>query len=466
MESWHMCGVFGSFGLKDDGRVERGLTLLRHRGPDGEGIAAFGEAVHGHVRLSLVDLSDASAQPFRVGGGLLSWVGEIWNHAEARAELEAEGTEFRTIGDTEVLARSLAMSGMPAGLAACDGMFAGAWSSAVGDWLFRDRFGKIPLYVLRRGRSFEWASERKAWGRRGGLAEALPPGSFLDLRTGRLERWYSVPEAVKGEEPPAIDLIDVLRRGVAKRLAADAPVCVLASGGLDSSLILALAAEAFDDVTAFTAKLDPDAADLREARRLCQELGVRLIEVECPEPTPELLAEACWGIEIASKAQAEIAFLCLPLACRVRAEGFKACLSGEAADELFGGYGNSCIRAASLDDVGWINHRRFLLAKMARGNFVRTNKAFMAAGVECRLPFMERELVESVLRLGKAHCPPGKGMLKAAARGIVPGRIVGRVKETFQGGSGLSAAAARAIHDPLHFYHAEVRRAFGRCVSE
>lgn len=455
-----MCGVFGTKGLKDDGRVERGLELLSHRGPDGRGIEAFGDSVHGHVRLSLVDPSPASSQPFRTRGGLLSFVGEVWNHRELRAGMEAEGERFSTSGDAEVLARMLARLGTGA-LERLDGMFAFAWSSASADVLARDRWGKVPLYVLRKGSTWEWASERKAWGRRGGQAVPLPPGTWLDLRTGKVVRWASFPD-----EPPEADVLGSLRKGVAKRLEADAPVCVLASGGLDSSLILALAVEHRPDVEAYVAWLDPRSRDLDNARRLCGELGVRLNEVRLPEPTPEAMAEAVGCVEVASKAQSEIAFACLPLAERIAADGFKACLSGEAADELFGGYGNSCIRAASLDDAGWVEHRRFLVSKMARGNFVRCNKAFMAHGVECRLPFMERELVEHVASLGKAECPPGKGLLKEAARGLLPGRIVDREKETFQGGSGVAEAAARAIHDPLHFYHAEVRRRFGRCVMD
>lgn len=104
------------------------------------------------------------------------------------------------------------------------------------------------------------------------------------------------------------------------------------------------------------------------------------------------------------------------------------------------------------------------LDKMARGNFVRCNKAFLAAGVECRLPFLERELVESVLCLGKAACPPGKELLKRAAAGLLPAWVARRPKATFQGGSGLSAAAARAVASPVRFYNAEVRRHFGALV--
>lgn len=141
------------------------------------------------------------------------------------------------------------------------------------------------------------------------------------------------------------------------------------------------------------------------------------------------------------KAQVEIALGCLPLARAIASDGFRVVLSGEAADEVFGGYGGMAIKAARADDAGWQEIRQAQVEKMARGNFVRLNKVFMAAGVEARVPFMERELVERALATGKAGCPPGKGLLKAAARGLLPDRVIDQTKRTFQGGAGLDDAA-------------------------
>ena len=172
-----------------------------------------------------------------------------------------------------------------------------------------------------------------------------------------------------------------------------------------------------------------------------------------PFPTSEDLRAAVWAIEIPMKAQVEIAVLCLPLAKRIAADGFKACLSGEAADEIFGGYGSMCIKAGKLDDVGWRELRAGQVEKMGRGNFVRCNKAFMAHGVECRLPFADRAMVEWALSMSKAQCPPAKKLLKESLRGLVPEWVIKRPKETFQGGAGVNAWCESLFSNPRAAYN-------------
>lgn len=449
-----MCGLLGTFNRPDVDVAAR-LELIAHRGPDGSGVVSCGPAVHGHVRLALVDLTSASAQPYRHGSAVLSFNGEIWNWREVRRDLEALGRTFRSNGDTEVLAQALDQWGTDA-LPRLEGMFAFAWSSGDSHLLVRDRFGKVPLYVNRRGDGFVWSSERKGLG----LtlpAIALPPGAILDLTTGHVTQWYTLPDRSDDNRP----LIDILEAGVLKRLDADAPVCCLISGGLDSSLILNKACATGREVVAYTAKLENDTPDLKAARSLCTLYGIKLVEVPVPWPTAASLSAAVASIEIPSKAQVEIAAMCLPLAQAIASDGFKACLSGEGADELFGGYGSMCIKGSSADDAGWRDIRVAQLAKMARGNFVRCNKVFMAHGVECRLPFMERALVEVTLAMTKAECPPGKKALKAAAQGVVPDWIIRRPKDTFQGGAGMINAAAVSLHNPKAYYARECRTLYG-----
>lgn len=447
-----MCGIAGGTNISEDA-VAAMLDRIRHRGPDGSGIVKSGCVTHGHVRLALVDLTPASAQPFQVGRSTLTFNGEVWNYRDLRSRL---GGAFKTTGDTEVLACWLNAYGL-AGLPEVDGMFAFAWSSPDGQhWLVRDSFGKVPLYVAKHKNGFVWASERKAFPKNV-QPIAVPAGHAFNLTTGQWKRWYTLPQR---RPMLASSVLDRLRAGVAKRLEADAPVCCLMSGGLDSSLVLALAVETGKEVVAYTAVVDSDSEDARSARRLCCELGVRLVEVRC-HMTSEAVLAAMESIEIPSKAQVEIAALCIPLAKRIAADGFKACLSGEAADELFGGYGNFCIKASSASDEQVVALRKEALAKMARGNFVRCNKAFMAAGVECRLPFMEQSLAESAVQLTKRESPPGKRLLKEAAGQVLPKWVISRQKDTFQGGSGASDRIAATIASPIRFYNATLKTRFG-----
>jgi asparagine synthase (glutamine-hydrolysing) len=447
-----MCGIAGGTNISEDA-VAAMLDRIRHRGPDGSGIKSAGNVVHGHVRLALVDLTAASAQPFACDGRLLTFNGEVWNYRELRKRL---GGLFNTTGDTEVLAKWLNAYGLD-GLREVDGMFAFAWSSPGGKhWLVRDSFGKVPLYVAKHKKGFMWASERKAFPR-DVQPLAVPAGHAFDLTTGTWKRWYTL---APRRPLLAADLLASLKAGVLKRLDADAPVCCLISGGLDSSLVLALAVESRKDVTAYTAVVNRDAEDAKSARKLCSDLGVRLVEVHCCVNS-EAVMQAMESIEIPSKAQVEIAALCLPLAKQIAADGFKACLSGEAADELFGGYGNFCIKASSASDSQVIALRKEALGKMARGNFIRCNKAFMSAGVECRLPFMEQSLAETAVQLTKHESPPGKKLLKEAAKQVLPKWVISRQKDTFQGGSGASDRIAATIASPIKFYNATLKKRFG-----
>ena len=450
-----MCGIAGAFnGTVIE--VEEMLNRIIHRGPDGRGITAHDQAVHGHVRLALVDLTEASAQPFKGKASTLTFNGELWNYRKLRSELQDLGFEFKTTGDTEVLAATLDCHGIN-GLHLLDGMFAFAWSSSNNQhWLVRDAFGKIPVYIAKTKKGFLWASERKAFPK--GLKPiAIPPGHAFNLVTGKWLNWYKAP---KHQQTDHTDVLKLLEHGVQKRLAADAPVCCLISGGLDSSIILALAKQTGREVTAFTAVFDSDSDDLKSARKLCSELEVKLIEVPVGI-TDQSIQNAITSIEISSKAQIEIAMLCIPLAQRIYAEGFRACLSGEAADELFGGYGNFCIQASKATESELITLRYAQLNKMSRGNFVRCNKAFMAAGVECRLPFMEQELVERVIHLNKAESPLSKGLLKKAAEPLLPKWVINRTKDTFQGGSGVARFMQERVASPTVFYNAELRKKFG-----
>lgn len=433
------------------------LDRIAHRGPDARAINSQANAKHGHVRLSLLDLSAASNQPFKYKGALLSYNGELWNWKSLRKILESEGYTFKTKGDTEVLAAWLNKYGIK-GLTDLDGMFAFAWTCHNNQtWLVRDSFGKVPLYVAKVGNGFAWASERKAFHPKA-RPISVPPGYAFHLNDAKWQKWYTLPNP---DPLSSKEVLSLLEQGVRNRLDADAPVCCLISGGLDSSIILSLAKEYRHDVVAYTAVYNDKANDTQSARRLCKEFSVPLVEVPVNFEQSSIKA-ALTATEIPSKAQTEIAILCLPLARRIAEDGFKACLSGEAADEIFGGYGNFCIQASKDKRPDSIRKLRLqLLEKMSRGNFIRCNKVFMAHGVECRLPFMEQKLVESAIQMDLSESPAGKVLLKSAAKNVVPSWCIKRPKDTFQGGSGLSKTIENQISSPIKYYNSELKKIFG-----
>lgn len=438
-----MCGLVGVAGPAADAItdpiLQAMLGKIAHRGPDGSA-AARGEGwVLGHTRLAIQDLSVSAGQPFLEGSLTLTYNGELWN-----AEQLDVGPRVTT-GDTEVVAKMLARHGAGA-LHELDGMWALAWHHNGLIHLARDRWGKVPLYWATDGISVYWASEYGALpaGLRG---QPIEPGHHMtiDPLFGHInDRSWGDGSADVPLLPPDPETVrSLLRQGVRERLVGDRSLAFMLSGGLDSTLILALALEVLpaSQVVAYTALLDPESRDLAAARRVAQEYGITLVEVPVPPPTEETICEAVRVIEIPMKAQVEIALAHLPVMAQIAADGHAVALSGEAADELFGGYGGMQIKASKADDHGYREIKLAAVQKMSRGNFPRVNKVGMAHGVECRLPFMQTDLVELALCATKEESPPGKKLLKAAAAGLVPDWVIKRPKETFQGAVGTASAA-------------------------
>lgn len=460
-----MCGLLGSVGAPALA-VEAGLHHLAHRGPDGRGAVARGASTFGHVRLAIIDPTDASAQPFERGDVLLTYNGELWNHRELRAELERSGEAFGTAGDTEVVAAALGRWGVDA-LERLDGMFALAWHDGEATWLARDRFGEVPLHVsVDRDGDVWWASEMKALRAVGcGPAVDVGPGEVWRAdRAALRRRWYDPPNAPAplSRAEASAEVGRLLEAGtVARGLAADVPACTLLSGGVDSAVAALHLSSALDDLVAFTAVLDPRSRDLRCARLVAEHLAIPLVEVPVGPPTADDLAGVVAEVEMPHKAQVEIAWACLHLAEAMRREGFKVTYSGEGSDELWASYGMSY---HGVQKEGWHAHRKRLVLDQHRKNFARCNKVFMARSVEVRLPFLHRPLVELALSLpqeavGDRRRP--KAVLADAYRGRLPDEVLDRPKVAFQDGMGLKAACADAVADPARFYRAEFRRLFG-----
>jgi len=380
-----MCGIAGSW--HRDGRpadpdvVVRMLDRQRHRGPDDRGTWAGGTAALGLDRLSILDLSPHGHQPFVTpdGSSALAYNGEVYNWRDLRRELEREGVRFTSQCDTEAVLHALHRWGPEQAIPHFNGMFALAWYDGRSRtlWLARDRTGIKPLYLADTGDTVVFASEAKAlfahpavpcrpdlhvlvtnvylerlagdWTPFEGV-RSVPPGAMMrctpqdttTLTWFDLERDLDVDRILRSAEQPferhVAELRERLERSVELHLHSDAPLAVMCSGGVDSSLTTALARRHTPDLVAFVA----EAEGLREseadkAQQVADHLGIALRRVRIADADlPRLWSLAAWHND------EPIYFLQNTLALRVseavRDEGFKVLVTGEGSDELFGGY--------------------------------------------------------------------------------------------------------------------------------
>lgn len=366
----------------DHDRLTAMREALAHRGPDDSDVQVIDNVGLVHTRLSIVDLSPRGHQPMRHPSGdwWLAYNGEIYNHLALRAELD--GTPFVGTSDTETLLWSLARWG-PSAVSRLTGQFAFAALDREGRRLMlcRDRFGVKPLYLARFEGGVWFASEpaallaagaapepvETAWqgiaagtylGGEGTLLKGvtrIAPGSWTvistDDATVTQARWHSPAHDVDRARAARLlprsraeltdELERTLREAVRGTLLSDAPVGTLCSGGIDSSLITALAVEEKRDLVAFGASYtaEPAQDEGPAARRVSEALG---IPIELVDVTPSdfrrrfVSATVHYGAPIANASPVIVA----QLADRARECGVKVLLTGEGADELFGGYGN------------------------------------------------------------------------------------------------------------------------------
>ncbi len=392
-----MCGIAGihhSDGSPVSGDVLRAMTAaLAHRGPDGEGIWTGGGIGLGHRRLAILDLTPAGHQPMATPEGdvVLTYNGEVYNHRELRAELEAKGRRFRSRADSEVVLEAWREWG-PACVERFNGMFAFAVWDARSRRLFlaRDRYGIKPLYWTRLGGAFLFASEIKAFRRHPAFraevsppqlmeyftfqniltdgtlfrgVRLLPPGHTLTLEPGRdapspVPYWdfaFEEPASPRPDAEYEEELDRLFRQAVRRQLVSDVPVGAYLSGGLDSGSITAIAAREMPYLSTFTGGFDLTSAsglelglDEREkAEALSYLLKTEHYEVVLKAGDMErCLSDLVWHQEDLRVGQSYPNFYVARLASRF----VKTVLSGTGGDELFAGYPWRYYRAVVNDD--------------------------------------------------------------------------------------------------------------------
>lgn len=444
-----MSGIVAAHGPFDPELGHRMLGRLAHRGPDGTGSRSVGDAWLGHCRLAIVD-AEGGAQPLGPANGL--WLvgdGEIYNHERIRARLGEE--RFATGSDHEGALHLIAKEGTRA-FSELWGDFALAVAGEDGRFAIgRDPIGVAPLYWAARDGSTVFASELKAFDEDWrSLVEPFPPGHAWTPEGG-LEALGPFPASVPvlmrshhpEEEPPAwvFDAIrDTLVRAVERLLRVDVPAGVFLSGGLDSSVITAIAARSSGrPLKTFAAGLE-GSRDLEAARAVAEHVGTDhhervYTEADAIELVPDVIA-------ILESFDPTLVHSAVPnhLVARLAAEHVKVVLIGEGADELFAGY----THYGELEEPGEL-HAELLatIEGLHIGGLQRVDRITSASGIEPRIPFLDLDVVELALALPpalKLTTPerPAKWLLRRAFEGWLPAEVLWRQKEQFGEGTGMN----------------------------
>ncbi len=405
-----MCGIAGYAGHFLPGLAVRMNAAQAHRGPDGQGVFEDPAAAIalGHGRLAILDLTPAAAQPMHSPDGryVLVFNGEIYNFSELRHDLIAKGHRFTSTGDTEVLLHGLMEYGI-AFTERLNGIFAFAlWDGRKRElWLARDPLGVKPLYYaepvpgallfaseikallqhpqLSREPDFSALQQHLAYCHAAGdrtvlkAVKRLPPGSWLRWRAGQplaLQQYWRAPfaqERLQDRRSALTDLRQQLQAATRRQMVADVPVGLFLSGGLDSSLIAALAArDTGAGLDCFTVtypsadnRLDRAAEDLPHARTLARRLGLPLHEIELQPQLTELWPKL---IDHLDEPLADPAAIACYLICQLaRQHGVKVLLSGQGGDELFCGYPRYQVFHATAGLDRWPLATRRTMARLA-----------------------------------------------------------------------------------------------------
>lgn len=467
----------------DSARYEvlRASKLQRHRGPDWSGVYEGDGAIIAHERLSIVDV-ESGAQPLidPERGVVLGVNGEIYNHRTLRAG-QVEGAEacasypYQTGSDCEVILPLYRVHG--AGLVKhLSGMYAFVlYNPASGDWLIgRDPIGIVPLYYGRDKQGRMWvASELKALAEQCPDAQVFPPGHTMGSSDEAPVRFFEEDWMNWSTHPkrPYVtsELHDQLKAAVSSHLMGDVPYGMLISGGLDSSVIaglaMQLAASRVDDEGhskawwptphSFAIGLE-GSPDLAAAAEVAEALGTIHHGVTYTiQEGLDAIEDVVRHVETYDVTTIRASIPMYLLARRIRTMGIKMVLSGEGADELFGGYLYFHL-APDAREFHEETVRKVL--DLHKYDCARANKSMMAWGIEARVPFLDREFVNYAMSLDPEAKMAGGGKLekeaiRAAFEGLIPERILRRQKEQFSDGvgygwiDGLKETAAARVSD-------------------
>ena len=460
-----MCGIVCAFDLKQPSEVLRPQLLtmskcIRHRGPDWSGIYDTEKTIMAHERLAIVDPTSGKQPLFSEDKKLvLAANGEIYNHMELRKQFEGK-YNFQTKSDCEVILALYKEKGASF-LDELNGIFGFALYDVDNDeyLIARDHMGIIPLYMgWDKDGTFYVASELKALEGVCTKIELFPPGHYLHSSDGELKRWWTRDwmeyDAVKDNETIIIELRQALDAAVKRQLMSDVPYGVLLSGGLDSSITSALAKkyadkriETGDKEGAWYPRLHSFAIglngspDLAAARKVADHLDTVHHEVTFTiQEGLDAIRDVIYHVETYDITTIRASTPMFLLARAIKAMGIKMVLSGEGADEIFGGY-LYFHKAPSAKDFHEENVRK--LDKLHMYDCLRANKSLASWGIEGRVPFLDKEFMDVAMRLNPQDKMINgermeKWVLRKAFADMLPESVAWRQKEQFSDGVGYS----------------------------
>ena len=460
-----MCGIVCAFNLKGDRELIRSNVLkmaqkVRHRGPDWSGIYSSNNAILAHERLAIVDPTSGK-QPIVSDDGLkvVAVNGEIYNHKYLRKKLTNK-YNFKTESDCEVILPLYQNKGVDF-LNDLNGIFAFALYDVNEDsfLIARDHMGIIPLYMgWDQDDVFYVSSELKSLEGICSKIKLFPPGHYLKSNDMELKKWYNPKwtsfDSVKNAKTSISSIHDSLSAAVKRQLMSDVPYGVLLSGGLDSSITSALAKkfaskriESEDKQDAWWPQLHSfsvglkGAPDLKAAKIVSDHIGTIHHEINFTvQEGLDAIRDVIYHLETYDVTTVRASTPMYLMARAIKSLGIKMVLSGEGADELFGGY-LYFHKAPNSKEFHEETVRK--LDKLHQYDCLRANKSLAAWGIEGRVPFLDKEFIDTAMSINPDDKMIKNGriekwVLREAFKDYLPESVLWRQKEQFSDGVGYS----------------------------
>ncbi|WP_304141966.1 asparagine synthase B [Mesoflavibacter zeaxanthinifaciens] len=460
-----MCGIVCAFDLKQKSEDLRPQILemsktIRHRGPDWSGIYSDDKAIMAHERLAIVDPASGKQPLFSPDKKLvLAANGEIYNHRELRKQFDGK-YNFQTESDCEVILALYKEKGVDF-VDEMNGIFGFAIYDTEKDEYFiaRDHMGIIPLYIgWDQNGTFYVASELKALEGICTKIELFPPGHYMSSKDGEFVKWWNRDwrdyDNVKDNETSIAKVKEALEAAVKRQLMSDVPYGVLLSGGLDSSVTSAIAkkyaqlrvesddkqAAWYPQLHSFSVGLE-GSPDLAAAQKVADHIGTVHHEIKFTiQEGLDAIKDVIYNIETYDITTIRSSTPMYLMARVIKSMGIKMVLSGEGADEIFGGY-LYFHKAPNAKEFHEETVRK--IDKLHMYDCLRANKSLAAWGIEGRVPFLDKEFMDVAMSLNPTDKMINgermeKWIIRKAFEDMLPESVAWRQKEQFSDGVGYS----------------------------